>query len=412
MSFNHLNQPEIMILSRLGQLLLTVILASSCATLERLVPNESTEVENKAQDQKLPNSVKRADKNELRERELNLQAMQGSTSKEENIELKEQILSLEEQILGQEQAFAELQDQWTINFSLMEKAVAETLRENQQLIAELQQSVETMSNNTIASETNLIRQTSKSSQISQKPVTPNIPTSPSPQLTEKNPISQPPSIPVIQEVSLSSLQKKPKPPLLPEVNAMIQKEEQSDISNQAPQTNFTVEEFTNDLPTNPAEVVATNDFRKSEIFEDPDLNRPTEPLALQRRPGIKKLYNQGMSTFIQGDYPEAVDIFESFVEEFEDDVDSDNAYYWIGYSQFKLGKWDAAESAFRKVLQNYEHRPTSQGFKTPDAIYMLGKLAETRQQPERAAYYFKNVLDNYPGSAAANNAQEDLRTLR
>ena len=412
MSFNHLNQPEIMILSRLGQLLLTVILASSCATLERLVPNESTEIEIKAHDQKLPTSVKPADKNELRERELNLQAMQGSTSKEENIELKEQILSLEEQILGQKQAFAELQDQWIINFSLMEKAVAETLRENQQLIAELQQSVETMSNNTIASETNLIRQTSKSSQISQKPVTPNIPTSPSPQLTEKNPISQPPSIPVIQEVSLSSLQKKPKPPRLPEFNVMIQKEEQSDISNQAPPTNFTVEEFTNDLPTNPAEVVATNDFRKSEIFEDPDLNRPTEPLALQRRPGIKKLYNQGMSTFIQGDYPDAVDIFENFVEEFEDDVDSDNAYYWIGYSQFKLGKWDAAESAFRKVLQNYEHRPTSQGFKTPDAIYMLGKLAETRQQPERAAYYFKNVLDNYPGSAAANNAQADLRTLQ
>ena len=125
-----------MILSRLGKLLLTVILASSCATLERLVPNEPTEVENKAHDQKLPTSVKPADKNELRERELNLQAMQGSTSKEENIELKEQIRSLEEQILGQKQAFAELQDQWTINFTLMEKAVAETLRENHQLIAE------------------------------------------------------------------------------------------------------------------------------------------------------------------------------------------------------------------------------------------------------------------------------------
>ena len=401
-----------MILSRLGQLLLTVILASSCATLERLVPNESTEVENKVQDQKLPNSVKPADKNELRERELNLQAMRGSISKEDNIELKEQILSLEEKILDQEQVFAELQDQWTINFSLMERAVAETLRENQQLIAELQQSVETMSNNRIASETNLIGQISKSSQISQKPETPNIPTPPSPQLTKKKSISQPPSIPVIEEISLSSLQKKPILPRLPEVNATIKREEQSDISNKTPQTNFTVEKFTNYLPTNPEEVVATNGLRTSEIFEDPDLNRPIEPLALQRRPGIKKLYNQGMSTFIQGDYPEAVDIFENFVEKFEDDVDSDNAYYWIGYSQFKLGKWDAAESAFRKVLQNYEHRPTSQGFKTPDAIYMLGKLAEIRQQPERAGYYFKNVLDNYPGSAAANNAQKDLRTLR
>ncbi|MEK9617584.1 MAG: tetratricopeptide repeat protein, partial [Deltaproteobacteria bacterium] len=193
---------------------------------------------------------------------------------------------------------------------------------------------------------------------------------------------------------------------------LIQKEEQIDIPEQTSQTNLTLEESTNGSQPNAAEVVVENELNPVETFEDPDLKGPAEPLALQRRPGIKKLYNQGMSAFIQGDYPAAVDVFEGFVEEFEDDVDSDNAYYWIGYSQFKLGKWDAAESAFRKVLQNYEHRPTSQGFKTPDAIYMLGKLAETRKQPDRAEYYFKNVLENYPGSAAANNAQEDLRALR
>ena len=110
-----------------------------------------------------------------------------------------------------------------------------------------------------------------------------------------------------------------------------------------------MEESTNGSQPNAAEVVE-NELNTVETFEDPDLNGPAEPLA-QQRPGIKKLYNQGMSAFIQGDYPEAVDVFEGFVEEFEDDVGIDNAYYWIGYSQFKLGKWDAAESAFRKVYK-------------------------------------------------------------
>jgi tol-pal system protein YbgF len=280
------------------------------------------------------------------------------------------------------------------------------------LIAELQQSVEAIPNTIVASEQPQLRPALTTSQVTKKPSTPKLPTSPKPQGITKPPSSQPPSIPVVEEVSLASLQQKPKPPPLPEVNALIQKEEQIDIPEQTSQTNLTLEESTNGSQPNAAEVVVENELNPVETFEDPDLNGPAEPLALQRRPGIKKLYNQGMSAFIQGDYPAAVDVFEGFVEEFEDDVDSDNAYYWIGYSQFKLGKWDAAESAFRKVLQNYEHRPTSQGFKTPDAIYMLGKLAETRKQPDRAAYYFKNVLENYPGSAAANNAQEDLRALR
>ncbi len=401
-----------MIFSRSSLLGLAVILASSCATLERLVPNEQADVENQTQERALPDSVTPISKNELKERELNLQAKKNSTSKEENTELKEKIQSLEAQLIRQEKAFAELQDQWTTNFSLMEKAVSETLRENQQLIAELQQSVEAIPNTIVASEQPQLRPALTTSQVTKKPSTPKLPTSPKPQGITKPPSSQPPSIPVVEEVSLASLQQKPKPPPLPEVNALIQKEEQIDIPEQTSQTNLTLEESTNGSQPNAAEVVVENELNPVETFEDPDLNGPAEPLALQRRPGIKKLYNQGMSAFIQGDYPAAVDVFEGFVEEFEDDVDSDNAYYWIGYSQFKLGKWDAAESAFRKVLQNYEHRPTSQGFKTPDAIYMLGKLAETRKQPDRAEYYFKNVLENYPGSAAANNAQEDLRALR
>ena len=147
-----------MIFPRFSLLGLAVILASGCATLQRLVPNEQAEVENQAQEQALPDSVTPISKNELKERELNLQAKKNSTSKEENTELKEKIQKLEAQLIRQEKAFAELQDQWTTNFSLMEKAVSETLRENQQLIAELQQSVEAIPNTMVSSEQPQLRQ--------------------------------------------------------------------------------------------------------------------------------------------------------------------------------------------------------------------------------------------------------------
>ena len=70
-----------MIFSRFSLLGLAVILASSCATLERLVPNEQAEVENQAQEQALPDAVTPISENELKERELNHQAKKNSTSK-------------------------------------------------------------------------------------------------------------------------------------------------------------------------------------------------------------------------------------------------------------------------------------------------------------------------------------------
>ena len=54
-----------MIFHRFSLLGLAVILASSCATLERLVPNEQAEVENQAQEQALPDSVTLINENEL-----------------------------------------------------------------------------------------------------------------------------------------------------------------------------------------------------------------------------------------------------------------------------------------------------------------------------------------------------------
>ena len=143
-------------------------------------------------------------------------------------------------------------------------------------------------------------------------------------------------------------------------------------------------------------------------FSDPDLNPPDDPFILIRHPGVKKIYNQGMTAIIQKNHDQAILVFENFTERFPEDLDSDNAFYWIGRSHLELNELKKAEEAFRKVLRLYEHRPTSQGYKTPDAIYMLGKLQALQNLDQRAVYYFEEVVKRFPGSAAARNAERDL----
>ena len=143
-------------------------------------------------------------------------------------------------------------------------------------------------------------------------------------------------------------------------------------------------------------------------FVDPDLNSPEAPLILIRHPGVKKIYNQGMTALIQKKHSQAILIFENFTERFPNNVDSDNAFYWIGRSYFELSDLKKAELAFRKVLTLYEHRPTSQGYKTPDSIYMLGKIEFKKNHQKRAYFYFEEVVKRFPDSAAARNAKREL----
>lgn len=150
---------------------------------------------------------------------------------------------------------------------------------------------------------------------------------------------------------------------------------------------------------------------EKETFTDPNLNEPQNPYQLKSRPEIKKLYDQGMDAMINRKYPDAIASFQSMLKQFPDDEYSDNALFWLGHIHYTRGRFDEAEASFQKVLSQYEHRPTSQGYKTPDAIYMLGKTSQAREDKERATYYFQEVIRRFPGSTAASNAGESLKNL-
>ncbi|MBF0279350.1 MAG: tol-pal system protein YbgF [SAR324 cluster bacterium] len=173
----------------------------------------------------------------------------------------------------------------------------------------------------------------------------------------------------------------------------------------------------NEIP--PSKLVkAEENIRKSdseknaeEAFNDPYLVEPENPLKLKKRPQVRKLYDQGLDAMINHKYQEAIQTFQDMLKQFPDDEYSDNAMFWLGHVQFSLNRLDQAEEAFHKVLSQYEHRPTTQGYKTPDAIYMLGKISNSRGDNKKSAYYYTEVIKRFPGSTAASNAEEDLKSL-
>ncbi|MDH4226101.1 MAG: tetratricopeptide repeat protein [Deltaproteobacteria bacterium] len=148
------------------------------------------------------------------------------------------------------------------------------------------------------------------------------------------------------------------------------------------------------------------------VMADQDLLPPANPARLTDDMRAKPLYEKGFAYFARKDYPEAVKVFEAFLQKYPANKYSDNAQFWVGESNYQMKRYDQAEAAYRKVLRNFDHRNTIEGYKTPDAIYRLGILRLAKNKSRMAEYYFNEVLARFPNSTAAEKSQRELDALK
>ena len=317
--------------------------------------------------------------------------------------LQQQLNKLQKQQKNQHDDFLLLQEQWEMNFVLLERSVEESLRSSK-----VSESAASMISQVLENQP-LQQNVGKSKKTKQKYLQPIENYS-----LLKNTETEDPQ----PSVSAATLE-------LAEINNLDLKEEKADVEEEPGfaengAVNLKDLEDPQDLPDPGVRALTSVESSvnvqlssvgtdtSQNAFSDPDLVPPHDPFILIRHPGVKKIYNQGMTAVIQKNHPQAILVFENFTSRFPDNLDSDNAFYWIGRSYFELNEWKKAEESFRKVLTRYEHRPTSQGYKTPDSIYMLGRLQLQQNLEQRAVYYFEEVIKRFPGSAAARNAERDL----
>ena len=319
-------------------------------------------------------------------------------------QLEQQVKSLEKQQKKQSEDFQLQQQQWETNFNLLERSVEQSLSsdmgaENPDSINA--QGVESQTADKTSTSMNVSSQVSlpalENFSLLKKPVAGSQKISSADQeMVEINDLDSGKQEIVVEEPGFAEAE---------EVNH-DDLEDTEDLPDPQTRAVLAAEPETENAPK---KVAVTESIENN--FSDPNLDPPEDPFILIRHPGVKKIYNQGMTAVIKKNHEQAIQVFENFTERFPNDLDSDNAFYWIGRSHLELNQVEKAEGAFRKVLTLYEHRPTTQGYKTPDSIYMLGKLNQHKNLNQRASYYYKEVIKRFPGSAAARNAERDLGSI-
>jgi tol-pal system protein YbgF len=151
--------------------------------------------------------------------------------------------------------------------------------------------------------------------------------------------------------------------------------------------------------------------QKESEWNDPDLKPPTSPIRLKIISGAKKAYQNSFRAYSARDFKGTIRLFSDFLSRFPSDVDADNSQYWIGQTYFQLQDYIKAETAFRQILKNYEHKDTKHGYKTPDSILMLGRIYTIRKKPIKGRYYFQEVINRFPASRSAAKAKREIQSM-
>ena len=117
-------------------------------------------------------------------------------------------------------------------------------------------------------------------------------------------------------------------------------------------------------------------------------------------------YEDGLYKFYSRRFTDAIEIFNSLVENYPNHYLASNCYYWLGEAYFSIQDYSQSVLSLERVLEV----PTA--IKRDDALYMMGRAYQELHQPEKAREAFGRVINEYPRSEFVSKSLEILSNLR
>jgi tol-pal system protein YbgF len=149
----------------------------------------------------------------------------------------------------------------------------------------------------------------------------------------------------------------------------------------------------------------TSDATQPAGIAAPAAMAPPAPPTAGQTP--QRLYDQSYSDYSMGQYPLAVQGFESFLKYYPKSDLADDAQFYIGESNFHAGKFADAAAAYSRVIANYPGGNT-----VPLAFYKQGMALESIPgQTDAAKQSYETVIKQFPDSQAAILAKQALDRL-
>jgi tol-pal system protein YbgF len=128
---------------------------------------------------------------------------------------------------------------------------------------------------------------------------------------------------------------------------------------------------------------------------------PAPNSAAGMSPG--RLWDMAFSDYAAGQWPLAIQGFETYMRAFPRSEQADDAQFYIGEAYQLDGKMREALAAYEKVAADYP-----QSNRAADSYYKRGVIYNTLNQPDRAREMFETTLKQFPNSESSRLAKQLL----
>jgi tol-pal system protein YbgF len=128
---------------------------------------------------------------------------------------------------------------------------------------------------------------------------------------------------------------------------------------------------------------------------------PPANLAPGMSPG--RLWDMAFSDYAAGQWPLAIQGFETYMRAFPRSEQSDDAQFYIGEAYQLDGKMREALAAYERVAADYP-----QSNRAADSYYKRGVIYNTLNQPDRAREMFETTIKLFPNSESSRLARQLL----
>jgi tol-pal system protein YbgF len=135
---------------------------------------------------------------------------------------------------------------------------------------------------------------------------------------------------------------------------------------------------------------------------------PTASATPPSNTGIspQRLFDSSYADYSVGNYPIAVDGFESYIRTFPKGVRAHEAQLYVGESLAGQKKYMDAVAAYDRVINNYAGTPS-----VPMAFYKRGRAFEDLADTARARESYDTLIKQFPDSQQAVLAKQRLEGL-
>lgn len=136
---------------------------------------------------------------------------------------------------------------------------------------------------------------------------------------------------------------------------------------------------------------------------------PEAPPASSANSGAAHaVYQQAQKVWLSDDYAGALQLFSDFLARYPDTELAGNAQYWQGRCYLKLDRHEEAVAAFQNVRTKYPENDSKVSQAMQSQAVALSRLGRN----DEAERLLEEVVQKYPTTSAARQAESDLAKLR